>query len=380
MAFADAITDVELSCHKAILHVEKLQALAAGEDVLPVTVELDLVDFCNHRCPWCVDPHHGHNRLDPQFTLRLMGELRSLGVGGLVFKGGGECTLHEQFAQLLEAGRGLGFEVGLVTNGSRLEALAGPVARHANYVRVSIDGPTASAHNAVHGTDDFERIVAGVEKLVAQRRRNEHRHPVIGLSFAMDYAAVGLVNQAVDLGDRLGVDYVLLRTPFFEEVDRAATMTVSQAREVRNSFQAARDAYHGPMAVLVDHWISDREAADASERPEASPRRGAYRADGTNGIEHVTRRCLASPLLAVVTAEQKVFPCCNLRFLDDWYIGTVDYENDVTFLQVWSGPRRREVLERIRRFGCETHCTHPLSRYNEIIEYLAGPRYHGNFI
>jgi hypothetical protein len=93
---------------------------------------------------------------------------------------------------------------------------------------MSVDGPPPASHRAVHGTGDFACIVAGVEKLVAEC--GPRRHPVIGLSYDMDAAAFSLVDEAVALGNRLGMDYVLLRTRFFEEVGRAPTMTVSATR------------------------------------------------------------------------------------------------------------------------------------------------------
>ena len=378
MADHGLITDIELSPHKYLLHVDKLQMLAEGRDVFPVTVEMDPVDYCNHRCGWCVDPRHGTNALPLETARLLLEELHVLGVKGVVFKGGGEPTLHEAFGELLDLASGHGFEVGVVTNGSRLEVAGGMIAGKASYLRVSIDGPTAASHHAVHGSADFESIVAGVAGVVA--RRGPRRHPIIGLSFAMDHSAIDLIGEAIALGDRLGVDYVLLRTPFFEEVGRTATMTVAEARAVRQAMETGRREYRGPMKILVDHWISDREAARFEEPPAASPRRGMAGCDGANGIEHLTGRCWASPLLAVVTADRTVYPCCNLRALEPWSIGRLDYDRGATFRSIWEGELRHHVMDRIHRVECLRHCTHPMSRYNEAIAYLSGPKYHGGFL
>jgi hypothetical protein len=275
MTLGQAITDVELSPHKYLRHAERLRTLAAGGDVHPVSVELDPVDYCNHHCGWCVDPRHDRNTLDLALARSLLDELRGLHVEGLVFKGGGEPTLHPQFTALLALACEHGFEVGVVTNGSQLEHCAADLADRAAYVRVSVDGPTPASHRAVHATDDFARIVAGVEKLVALR--GARRHPVIGLSFAMDFAVIGLVDEAVALGVRLGVDYVLFRTPFFEEVGRLPTMSVAETKSVRKSFVVAQQEHRGRMRVLVDHWFSDREAAEINALLPSSPRRGGLR-------------------------------------------------------------------------------------------------------
>lgn len=378
MAFGDAVTDIELSPHKHLQHVERFQALAAGRDTFPVTVELDPVDYCNHRCGWCVDPQHGRTALPAGVAYRLLDELRALGVQGIVYKGGGEPTLHPDFPAFLEHARKRAFEVGVVTNGSRLGELDEVLAAHASYVRISVDGPNAASHAAVHGVRDFDQVVAGVENLV--RCRGSQRHPVIGVSFAMDYAVIGQIDSAVELGDRLGVDYVLFRPPFFEEVGRQSTMTIIQTHAVRQAFEDARQAYRGPMRVLVDHWVSDAEASDLDEAAPPSPRRGGFWTRGANGIEHVTGRCWAAPLLAVVAADQTVYPCCNLRALSQWAIGRIDYAAGVGFRTVWEGARRAEVMAAVRCAACLRHCTHPLSKYNEIVEYLRGPRHHGGFL
>ncbi|MCP5118522.1 MAG: hypothetical protein GY953_47525, partial [bacterium] len=167
---------------------------------------------------------------------------------------------------------------------------------------------------------------------------------------------------------------------FFEEVGHPSTMTPLEACQLRRRFVEAGEACQGRMKVLVDHWVSDRDAAEIDSLPPASPRRGSCVASNANGIEHITGRCLAAPLLAVVAADRHVYPCCNLRAIGEWCLGRIDYHCGITFKQVWEGPRRRDVLSRIHQFACARHCTHPMSRYNEIIEYLMSARYHGSFV
>ena len=86
------------------------------------------------------------------------------------------------------------------------------------------------------------------------------------------------------------------------------------------------------------------------------------------------------PLLCVIAADRQVYPCCNLRAIDEWSLGTVDYAAGRTFKDVWHGQQRRAVMERIHRTECIRYCTHPMSRYNEVIEYLRTPRHHCSFV
>lgn len=177
----------ELNPLKVLHHFDRLRALAAGCDVAPVTVEIDLVAYCNHHCAWCVDPWHRPEYMPAATFERLVEELADFrvsgfGVEGIVLKGGGEPTLHPDFGHLLGMAARHGFGVGVVTNGSQLLKCADELARYAAYVRISIDGPNADSHRLIHGSDDFAAVVAGVRRLVIAR--GAARHPLIGLSFA----------------------------------------------------------------------------------------------------------------------------------------------------------------------------------------------------
>lgn len=49
----------EFSSFKILNHLDRLGELADTGDCYPLTVELDLTNFCNHKCKCCVDPSHG---------------------------------------------------------------------------------------------------------------------------------------------------------------------------------------------------------------------------------------------------------------------------------------------------------------------------------
>ncbi len=366
---------------KPLHHIDRLRVLAAGGDIAPVTIEIDPVAYCNHLCAWCVDPVHHHTTMSERFFGALVDDLKTAEVSGfkvqgVVLKGGGEPTLHPAFGRLLEAAAAR-FAVGVVTNGSRLQRWAQALASHATYVRVSIDGPTPDSHRLVHGSRDFNAVLAGVRALRASRHG---RYPTLGLSFAIDVRTIDLAERAIELGDELGVDYVLLRPPFFEEVGRAPTMSPSQAREVRQLLAQAASNYQGEMLVQVGNWIGDSEHR-LGDRTLVSTGRRDTQVINQLPVEHRTGRCLASPILAVVAADGMVFGCCNLRALPQWSFGRLDYGAGICFSSVWNGAQRREVLARMHRTACIGHCTHPLSRYNDIVETIKfGVGYHTEFV
>ena len=377
----------EFNALKIWHHADRLKSLAAGLDVAPITVEVDLVAFCNHHCFWCVDPYHFPMAASRDFLCQLLDDLASFRVNGysiqgLVFKGGGEQTLHPDFCELLEKAHALGFEIGVVTNGSRLlqADLAEALNRWASYVRISIDGPTQETHHRIHCTYDFYEIISGIEKLISLR---QGRHPIVGLSFAMDHAMLAWIPEAINLGDRIGVDYVLIRPPFFEEVGCKSTMSPAQAAELRQALLAATKAYPGPMDVFIGNWVGDAEAeqddhVDAGTAPSG---RRDHHLRSDHPIEHRLGKCWASPLLAVISADGQVYGCCNLRFLKEWSFGQLDYERSITLATIWNGEQRHRISERMGMTQCIAHCTHPMTRYNEIIEVLRDKdKFHSGFV
>jgi hypothetical protein len=263
----------------------------------------------------------------------------------------------------------------VVTNGSQLDRHRDTLATRSAYVRVSLDGPTPASHRRVHRSDDFAAVTAGVAALV--EARGDRRDPILGLSFALDHTSVSLAPQAIDLAEQLRVDYALLRPPFFEEVGRTPTMSIRQARAVRRRLHRLAAAHSGAVEVMVGGWVGDAEQALGTTPPGplAAGRRDTLADDGVP-IEHRTGRCLASPLLAVVTADGTLYGCCNLRALPAWAMGRLDYGAGIGFASLWQGPRRQAILARMHRTDCIAHCTHPLTRYNEIVELLREPTAH----
>jgi organic radical activating enzyme len=380
----DRLPEREFHPLKILHHFDRLQALASDREIAPVTVEIDPVAYCNHACDWCVDPVHQAQTMLPDTYDALIRELADYsidghGAEGIVFKGGGEPTLHGQFGQMLKRAADLGFAVGVVTNGSRLTRWAKVLAAHASYVRVSMDGPTADSHALIHRSQDFSEILEGVDRLM--QARGGRRTPVVGLSFAMDIRTVALAQQAIRLGERLAVDYVLLRPPFFEEVGRVATMLPAEAELVRQRLRAAAAEYAGDLMVMVANWIGDAEHELPQAQTPGPAGRRAHHMTADVPAEHRTRRCWASPLLAVVTADGSLYGCCNLRSLPEWSFGQLDYGKGIGFAQLWTASPRRSILARMQRTVCLPHCTHPLSRYNDIIELLRdAERPHSQFV
>lgn len=381
-----SIFDIEFNPNKHLVHWDRINALAQVKDTQPVTLELDVCSICDHKCAWCVDPPGVHsNRLMPvTIAKRIMKEAKELGVKGIVFKGGGESTLHPKFDEIIQIASEVGFEIGLVTHGGKLnnQQLLNVLVQYCAYIRISIDGPTPESRKEIHGINDFYQMVEGIKKLLAFRRSK--RHPIVGATFCLDYSRRFLINKCIQLGEELCLDYILIRPPFCEEVGFLSPYTPEEAAFLRNEIRKAAENYTGEIHVMVGNWIGDKEIEVLpSKKIDANLARRdlGIRQFRYNGIEHVTKRCLASPLFLVITAECEVYGCCCLRGIKDFSFGKINYDVNVTLKSIMGSKKRKESLTKMQSVECLKYCTHPLTKINEIIEYLSLPqKYHTSFI
>lgn len=112
--------------------------------VAPRQVSVALTNACDLRCPYCYAPKHAaHLNYD-----RLTGWLKELDYGdcfGVGF-GGGEPTLHRDFAKLCEfVSTNTGMAATFTTHAHRVdERLAAALEGHVHFIRVSMDGTGAT--------------------------------------------------------------------------------------------------------------------------------------------------------------------------------------------------------------------------------------------
>ena len=92
-------------------------------DFAPVSINLDLTSACNFACPHCVDSGilNAGNSLDTDEIKRSLDVLCSRGLLSVILIGGGEPTLHRDFEVIVSYIKEKGLQLGIVTNGSRLE-------------------------------------------------------------------------------------------------------------------------------------------------------------------------------------------------------------------------------------------------------------------
>ena len=90
--------------------------------------------------------------LDSDLLLDRLAEAYSLGARAISFTGGGEPLTHKAFVDISDRCNDIGFDLGLITNGSlllssKLEA----VVDNYQWLRISMGGPTPTTYHNVQG-------------------------------------------------------------------------------------------------------------------------------------------------------------------------------------------------------------------------------------
>ncbi len=129
-------------------------ALARAPGHAPLSINLDVTTACNYRCDHCVDMdilntgiRYDHDRLKDSLS-----EMAARGLKSVIVIGGGEPTVYPGFEDVMRHMKGLGLQLGVVTNGSGMDkilAVADALGPQ-DWVRLSLDSGTNETFVAMH--------------------------------------------------------------------------------------------------------------------------------------------------------------------------------------------------------------------------------------
>lgn len=145
-----------------------------GFSAFPVLSEVAVTYRCNARCRFCYagcnctqNPIQSDREMSLDQVKTVLDKIRREALVPSVSFTGGEATLRPDLPEMVRHARSLGLRVNLITNGilSTEERVAALVDAGLNSVQVSIEGTTASLHDAI------TRIRGSWDKAVAAVRR-----------------------------------------------------------------------------------------------------------------------------------------------------------------------------------------------------------------
>lgn len=139
-------------------------------------ISINVTARCNLRCRFCYNQDPGHapvgDELSAQEVTQFLDSIRPLLTGdcSLTLLGGEPLLVADKTLSLARYGRRHGLQTIVSTNGHAVTDDFADAARRCRLqVQVSLDGPTAQAHDAIRGPGSYDRALAAIRRLVDRR-------------------------------------------------------------------------------------------------------------------------------------------------------------------------------------------------------------------
>jgi MoaA/NifB/PqqE/SkfB family radical SAM enzyme len=327
------------SSNKFFHYPERLAEIEAGRVPAPIHVRIKPTNVCNHACYFCAyrsedmslgDGMNERDRIPPEKMAEIVDDLIEMDVRAVTFSGGGEPLIYPGIVGTIEALASADIGIGFLTNGSRLKGkVAQAVARHATWIRISIDGwdgPSYARYRSIK-EDAFEQLIANLEAFAKLGSPC-----VVGASMIIDESNAGhIVTLARRLRDA-DVSHVKLSPCILSnDADEADAYHRPIASTVRAQIEEARKSLESESFRIVDHY---HELNETFERP--------------------LEWCPFSRLLTVIGADQVVYACQDKAYTDSGRLGSIA---DRSFREFWHSDDNRTALARIDpNRDCRHHC------------------------
>lgn len=256
---------------------EKLASLPNGSGTIlpPINVRIKPTNVCNHDCCYCayrvdnLQLGRDMNRKDSiprEKMLQIVDDLAEMGVRAVTFSGGGEPFCYPHLLETAERLSEKKVRFAALTNGSMLSGpLAEVFARHATWLRISMDGWDDASYAAYRGCADgeFSRILANMEafrkiggscylgvSLVVDRRNCGHIHDLIR---RLKGTGVDSVKVSPCIVSNSGAENNEYHRPIFGTVKEQTVRAVSEF--AGNGFEIF-DSYHTQLESFAKsyHW------------------------------------------------------------------------------------------------------------------------------
>lgn len=185
------------SKNKVLKHLKVLDHLKKGKKIAPVLARIDLTNMCNHRCTYCMyqkslpefglcDSFSFKDSIPEEDAFALIKNLKKWGVKAIMFAGGGEPTIHPNFKKIVKFCLDGGLEVGIITNGARIDNswLGLTKRKNLKWIRISLDASNTKTWKTVHlpsSENSFKDIIQTVTFL-----KNRGAKTQIGASFVIN--------------------------------------------------------------------------------------------------------------------------------------------------------------------------------------------------
>jgi len=329
----------------------------------PISINLDLTSACNFSCPFCVDSKlvNAGKSLTLTQVKKTVDTLHSHGLLSIILIGGGEPTLHRDFGEIVRYIKNKKLQIGIVTNGSRLEKIEAiaEALKEKDWIRISIDAAGEEVFQDLHQPKTRVTLNGVLEKA----RKVKKRNPAVslGYSFVMVWEGVEIngkrlhpnmdeMARSVERAGEFSFDYISFKPCLvrFNDSQRETLLkNVEKAKErdiidqIKSHLQEARHLARDDIKILES---SNLKAMLNQE---------------TDQIKRQPKRCHIQFFRTVVTPFG-IFHCPAFRGVEEARIGeATGYLSEVRFM----GSLLR-TAKSIMTFNAEEECKEVGCFYN----------------
>ena len=352
------MSSLQLTGHKLHHHSEEVSKWMHGEGFYPIHVDLSPIGKCNHRCVHCYVEYLGHRgpKLDRDVFMTLAHDMGQCGVKSVFIAGTGEPFLNEATADAIPVIRENGTDVSVSTNGVMLNEDQLKTALPAlSWMRFSILGGEPESYMKLQGAapGDWEKLGA-VLPMAGRIKAQGNLGVTLGAVFClMPDNAHGAHLLARRLRES-GFDYLVIKPP---------------SQNPKNEFETRTDLHE----VYAD--ALERSAAEATDTFNV-----VIRMDQFEGrLKRNYGNCMGLPFITMIGEDGGVYTCNGFWGRKEFQYGNL---YDKPFKEIWDGPLRKLVQERVEKAGDFRECE-PICRHNSINGFLwslKNPPDHVNFI
>ncbi len=330
----------------------------------PISINLDLTSACNYSCPFCVDSRliNAGETLLLKDIKKLIDTLHARGLLSVILIGGGEPTLHPDFEAIVETIKDKGIQIGIATNGSRLEKVEAIADRlgEKDWVRISVDAADEGTFKELH----HPRTKLTLHQILAKAKKIKEKNPRVslGYSYVIVWEGVDIggkrlkpniqeMPRAVELAKRYSFDYVSFK-PCLVRGEESQRETLLQNVGPSKESEIAKK--------IKIQLKKAREIAEDKVRIVESSNLKAMLEQETGRIKSQPKRCHMQ-FFRTVVSPFGIYHCPAFRGVDVARISERDgYVTDEKFIQ-----SLKRMAQSIETFGATTECKDVGCFYNE---------------
>jgi len=334
---------------KILNHLDTVVGLQKSPTlVVPITLELHLTNRCSHNCLFCMykkevrESKICNAELSFEEASSIINDCYTMGVKAITYSGGGEPTLHPFFCSLSSAGKMMGLNQGLITNGSQLgnSAIRQCILNNFDWVRISIDAGSDDIYKQMHGKNcSFSSIIKNLKLLV---KENNNRTK-IGISFLLTSLNYCDMIKLYNIVSEIGVDYLQIKPMIMSEKDKIKYNNYISEDIIKELEYLLNESKNGKtkLYILFDQFKN------------------------IIGSEHCFDKCFGHPLYPVIAATGEIFVCCMHLYNKNKCYGQI---KDNSFKDIWISENRYKIGSNINIKECPSLCR--IGKTNSVLHEL----------